>query len=103
MNDARVARWAGGSAPTEDQLVGRLAAAGLEARRWGNGPGDRYGWHDHPYTKILYCVKGSITFHTSGGDLRLGPGDRLDIPPHTNHAATVGPDGVWCVEAPAWE
>jgi hypothetical protein len=26
-------------------------------------------------------------------------GDRLDLPPDTEHAATVGPDGVTCLEA----
>jgi hypothetical protein len=24
-------------------------------RFWGNGPGDAYGWHDHPYHKVLLC------------------------------------------------
>lgn len=28
------------------------------------------------------------------------PGDRLDIPPTVEHAATVGPEGCKCIEAP---
>jgi hypothetical protein len=39
-------------------------------------------------------------FHTREGDVRLGPGDRLDIEPGTEHAATVGSEGVTRVEAP---
>lgn len=67
---------------------------------WGNGPGDTYGWHAHGYHKVLYCVSGTIVFHTRGhGDLELQPGDRLDVEPGTEHAATVGAEGVQCMEA----
>ncbi|GIU99268.1 MAG: hypothetical protein KatS3mg014_0884 [Actinomycetota bacterium] len=38
-------------------------------------------------------------FHTADGDLELRPGDRLDLDPGTEHAATVGPEGVTCIEA----
>jgi quercetin dioxygenase-like cupin family protein len=78
----------------------RFREQGLSPHSWSNGPGDRYGWHSHGYHKVLYCVKGSITFHTRDGDHRLGPGDRLDVEPGTEHAATVGPYGVECMEAP---
>ncbi len=72
---------------------------GLKPHSWSNGPGYRYGWHDHSYHKVLYCVEGSITFHTDHGDTELNTGDRLDLPPGTRHAATVGPTGVTCLEA----
>lgn len=67
--------------------------------QWGNGPGDTYGRHSHAYHKVLFCLDGSITFHTREGDVELRPGDRLDIAPGTEHAATVGDHGVSCVEA----
>ncbi len=76
-----------------------FAAEGLEPHSWSNRPGDRYGSHTHPYHKVLYCVEGSITFHTPAGDSALMPGDRLDLPAGTKHAATVGPEGVTCLEA----
>ena len=62
---------------------------------------DRYGAHSHPYHKVLYCARGSIRFDLppSGGSFDLRPGDRLDIPPGTQHSAVVGPEGVQCVEA----
>src|SRR5437867_1670484 len=69
------------------------------SRPWGNAPGDTYGWHSHDYHKVLVCREGSITFHTSEGDVEVAAGDRLDIEPGTEHAATVGPNGVACVEA----
>lgn len=77
----------------------RLRSEGLAPHAWANGPGDRYGWHRHEYHKALYCVSGSIVFHTKDGDVSLQPGDRMDLPPGTDHAATVGPHGVQCVEA----
>ncbi len=97
---ATVTRATGG-APARAQLQEDLEREGLAPHAWGNGPGDRYGWHRHEYDKTLYCLSGSIVFHTrTDGDLELRPGDRLDVDPGTQHAATVGGEGVECVEAP---
>jgi mannose-6-phosphate isomerase-like protein (cupin superfamily) len=68
-------------------------------RFWSNAPGDRYGRHEHGFHKVLFCLSGSIAFHTDEGDVELTAGDRLDLPPGTAHAATVGPAGCACVEA----
>ena len=72
---------------------------GLSPETWSNEPGYRYGEHTHPYHKVLFCVGGSITFHTPDGDVMMRPGERLDLPPGTPHSATVGPGGVTCMEA----
>jgi quercetin dioxygenase-like cupin family protein len=78
----------------------RFREEGLSPTSWGNGPGDTYAWHSHAYHKVLYCVSGSIVvFHTRAGDVELQAGDRLDLPPGTEHAATVGPSGCRCMEA----
>ena len=77
-----------------------LEAEGCSSpRSWGNGPGDRYGTHDHTFHKVLFCLSGSIVFHTDEGDIELTAGDRLDIEAGTSHSATVGPHGCECVEA----
>jgi mannose-6-phosphate isomerase-like protein (cupin superfamily) len=68
-------------------------------RAWGNDPGDRYGWHEHDRHKVLFCLAGSIVFHTDDGDVELRAGDRLDLDPGTPHAATVGAAGCSCMEA----
>ena len=74
--------------------------AGCSApRSWGNGPGEAYGWHEHDRDKVLFCLEGSIVFHTDDGDVALTAGDRLDLPAGTRHAATVGPAGCACLEA----
>ena len=78
----------------------RLRAAGVEPVAWSNRPGDRYGAHEHGYTKLLVCAEGSITF-LIGPDstpVELTPGTGFVLPPRTLHAAVVGPDGCTCVE-----
>jgi quercetin dioxygenase-like cupin family protein len=84
---------------TEKDIAARFESEGLSAHRWGNGPRYRYEVHSHPYHKVLYCIYGTITFHTPSGDVVLGPGDRLDLPAAVDHAATVGDTGVECAEA----
>lgn len=89
-----------GEPPSREEIEARFEEEGLRPHQWGNAPGERYGWHSHSYHKVLYCLTGSIVFHTEEGDLELEPGDRMDLEPGTEHAATVGPDGVRCMEAP---
>lgn len=82
-----------------DHESGTPGGENLWPHEWGNAPNDTYGWHTHDYHKVLYCVSGGITFHTAEGDFPLAPGDRLDVEPGTPHAATVGPEGVRCLES----
>ena len=87
---------------TRDDAMAAFEVEGCSApRSWANGPGDRYDWHDHRYRKVVYCLAGSITFHTDHGDMELQAGDRLDLDPRTRQAATVGPGGCACLEATA--
>jgi len=86
---------------TARNLQARLAAEGLAASEWGNGPGDTYAAHRHGYDKVLVADHGSITFHLVelGRDVVLREGERLELPAGTLHAASVGTDGVRCLEA----
>ena len=78
----------------------RLRAARVEPMAWSNGPGDRYAAHEHPYTKLVVCAEGSITFLVGdeGTPVNLAPGQGFELPPRTRHAAVVGPGGCTCVE-----
>jgi len=82
-------------------ISGRLAAEGLHAQSWSNGPGDVYGGHRHDYDKVLVAAVGSIVFQLLelGRDVELRAGDRLDLPAGTLHGALVGASGVVCLEA----
>jgi hypothetical protein len=92
-----------GRALSREEAERKLGDEGLEAEAWQNGPDYTYIAHEHPYTKILYCVVGSIVFHVrdSSGevhDIGLEPGDRIELGSGISHSATVGPNGVICVE-----
>jgi quercetin dioxygenase-like cupin family protein len=82
-------------------VAARLRAEGLDAGRWGNGAGDRYGVHRHDYDKVIAVEWGSIDFGlpATGGKIGLSAGDRLELPAGTDHDAVVGGDGVSCLEA----
>jgi quercetin dioxygenase-like cupin family protein len=82
-------------------LAERLRVEGLDPGSWSNGPGDRYGAHDHPYDKVIVVTAGSIRFGLPdlGEGIDLAAGDRLELPAGTVHDARVGPDGVRCLEA----
>ena len=77
----------------------RLIGEGLDPGAWSNGPGDQYGSHDHAYDKVIVVTSGSITFGLDEGAEQLAVGDRLELPAATAHDASVGPDGVVCLEA----
>jgi quercetin dioxygenase-like cupin family protein len=95
---ASMERSSNGS-PGEREIEARFREEDLSPHTWGNGPGYEYDWHTHGYHKVLYCVSGSIVFHTDEGDFDLEPGDRLDVEAGTGHSATVGENGVRCMEA----
>jgi len=79
----------------------RLRGEGLDPSAWSNGPGDRYGAHEHGYDKVIVVERGSIVFGlpADGGSVALEAGDRLELPAGTRHDAVVGPSGVACLEA----
>ncbi|HEX6061414.1 MAG TPA: cupin domain-containing protein [Candidatus Limnocylindria bacterium] len=79
----------------------RLRAEADDVYGWSNRAGDRYARHSHAYTKILYCVSGSIDFSLDDQVIPLNAGDRMVLLAGTAHAATVGPHGCACMEGKA--
>jgi hypothetical protein len=91
----------GGGTPAAASAEEQLAAEGLTAGEWTNGPGDRYLQHRHDYDKVIVVAAGDITFgcpeiHRT---IHLVAGDRLDLPTGSLHDAIVGEGGVRCLEA----
>jgi uncharacterized protein YjlB len=101
MNTPHVTPWAESAPPTESTLRQMMADEGLRPYSWSNGPHDVYAAHSHGYDKVIYVVRGSITFGLPqlGQQLKLNEGDRLDLPAGIVHDAEVGPQGVVCLEA----
>jgi adhesin HecA-like repeat protein len=98
---AKITRWTSPEPPTESTLSALLAAEGLDYYIWGNSPLDVYAAHTHAYDKVIYVLRGSITFGLpqSGQKLTLNAGDRLDLSAGTIHDAQVSIQGVTCLEA----
>ena len=96
----RVTHWSENEPPTREELWQRMVAEGLSPYSWSNGPHDVYAEHTHGYDKVIYVVRGSITFGLPeiGRRLTVNAGDRLDLPKGTLHNAVVGQQGVVCLE-----
>ena len=101
MSTPLVTPWPDTVSPTESTLWQLMTDEGLSPYSWSNGPHDLYSAHTHSYNKVIYVVKGSITFGLPelGKQLTLKAGDRLDLPANTIHDAIVGVQGVVCLEA----
>jgi hypothetical protein len=88
-------------------LADRFRSEGLDPSPWSNGPGDRYGAHEHGYDKVIVVASGSIRFGLPDDGhaielaraIELTAGDRLELPAGTRHDAVVGASGVTCWEA----
>lgn len=98
--NASVTPLDGPNRPGVPAAEARLRALGVEPYAWSNGPGDRYGAHEHAFTKLLVCAEGSITFLVgeAGDPVPLLAGEGFELPAGTRHAAIVGPEGCTCLE-----
>jgi len=76
-----------------------MRAEGLSPHGWGNGPGDTYGWHEHGYQKgaVLRARPDRVPHRRRRH--RAWPGRQDGPPAAPAHAATVGAEGVRCIEA----
>ena len=96
-----IRRWNKAKPSSENELRRIYRQEGLNPYTWSNEPGDTYAEHTHKYHKVLYVVQGSITWilPETNQKIEIFPGDRIDLPRGTLHAAQVGPQGVICLEA----
>jgi quercetin dioxygenase-like cupin family protein len=96
MEGARVRHLGENWSPSAAEAA--LRDEGLAPFRWGNEAGYHYAPHRHDYDSVIVCIAGSISFGVGDAHVELLPGDRLDLPAGVEHAATVGADGVECLE-----
>ncbi len=93
--------WPHSRTPTEAELRRLMESEGLEPVRWTALSGDQHQVQSHDYHKVVYCVEGGIWFtlpDERNRVIELEPGDRLDLPAGVRYGATVGMDGVTCLE-----
>jgi mannose-6-phosphate isomerase-like protein (cupin superfamily) len=58
-----------------------------------DSPNYIYEPHQHPETKYLVCLEGSMAVTVKGRVYKFEPGDKLIIPGNTMHSALVGREG----------
>lgn len=58
-----------------------------------NSAGDVYSLHQHPETKLLVFLQGSMDLNVNGQKFRCLPGDKVLIPGNMPHSAVVGDEG----------
>jgi quercetin dioxygenase-like cupin family protein len=99
-----VKRWTWEKTLSEPAILRSLEEEGFRSTRWINDPGYVYAPHTHEYDKVILVMRGSITFNLSktSEEYKLQPGDRLELPAGFEHEATVGPQGVLCLEGKAY-
>ena len=96
----KIIGWDQSNPPIASALQAQLLKEGLFPYEWSNAPGDTYAPHAHDYDKVIIVVRGSITWvlPETGQTIDTHPGDRIELPRGTWHAAEVGPEGVMCLE-----
>jgi len=100
MSAPHITHWEAANPPTENLLLEIMKKQGLNPVSWSNGPYDTYSPRKHKYFRVIYVVRGSITFVMPALNLRLElkPGDRLELPAGIVHRVEIGTEGVTCVE-----
>jgi quercetin dioxygenase-like cupin family protein len=99
--ELKVSKWESNKPPSENELREIYRQEDLSPYTWSNASGDVYAAHKHGFHKVIYVLRGKITWILPdvGKEIETGPGDRLEIPRGTTHAARVGSEGVVCLEA----
>lgn len=65
----------------------RLTEEGYQVFAWEDAPGAVYSEHSHPHDEFIVVASGSICFIVGGQEHDLQPGDAMELPAGTVHAA----------------
>lgn len=66
---------------------------------WEDAPNTVYQIHQHKDKVVLYILEGEVTFDFSSTKKVVKAGERIDVPPKTDHSAVVGPEGAKMIYA----
>ena len=99
--EVQIQRWQKHAPPSEAELRQIYREEGLNPYAWSNAPHDTYATHSHDYHKVLFVLRGSITWilPDTNQEIETHAGDRIDLPAGVRHGARVGAEGVTCLEA----
>lgn len=78
---------------SEAQIEKKVQEEGFTPMKYENGPGDVYPLHQHPETKLLAFLSGSMEVKAADETWSCKKGDKLLIPGNAPHSAVCGPSG----------
>jgi quercetin dioxygenase-like cupin family protein len=83
-------RWDPRLGPLQLSTLRRtLEQEGMVTAWWSDVPGTQVAMHAHPFPETRWVLEGYLRVSAQGQAVELGPGDRLDLPPHVPHATEV--------------
>jgi quercetin dioxygenase-like cupin family protein len=86
---AEFTRWTKTKKPTLEELQHMLDREKLSYDLYSDPPGVKYGRHKHDFDDFIVIVSGKMRLFTDTEEWIMKPGDRLNLPAHTTHAAEV--------------
>jgi len=78
---------------TREAIIKSIKKDGFEPELVENEPGFVYELHQHPETKLIVCLEGSMKVTINGKEHEFEPGDKIRIPGNTPHSAVAGKNG----------
>jgi len=88
INRIKITRWDKSKGkPNPGKLTRQLQAEGFSPFTWIDEKGTTYSRHAHSYKEIRWIVEGSMTIGIGDSSITLSDGDRLEVPPGTEHWA----------------
>jgi len=78
---------------TREQIETDIRKEGFNPIVLANDPGYIYPEHQHPETKVLAFLEGSMDITFDGKTYHCEPGDKCIVPGNTKHSAVCGKDG----------
>jgi quercetin dioxygenase-like cupin family protein len=78
---------------SKEKIKEELEKDGFKPIVFHDKAGFVYEKHQHPETKVLVCLEGSMKVNVNGKDCDFEVGDKLIIPGNTPHSALVGEKG----------
>ncbi len=78
---------------TKEEMEKSIKKDGFNPLIITNEPGYIYHQHQHPETKLLVCLEGSMKVTVNEKEYNFQPGDKLIVPGNTPHSATAGSKG----------
>lgn len=78
---------------TESEIEKKIREEGFDPMKYENGPGDIYPLHQHPETKLLAFLEGSMKVKVADETFNCEKNDKLLISGNAPHSAVVSPIG----------